>query len=193
MALSQQQEIRGRQHMRANHRYRLLIGSGVFGVLSVLAACGSQDGYAGQTAAAATATPVPPIAKMGETITRAGVSCTLLSAKPLPNSTLEAVPDGRTWLVVHVQLHNTSASQVQYSANYFKVVEGSGRVDGSEPPAIDNYSAFDGLYTGTLTPGDSITGALFFEVAAGDAQARLIWTPGDDLSESTQNAWLLGL
>ncbi len=132
------------------------------------------------------------VAKVGQTITVNGFSCTLLSVKKLASDEIVKPKPGNEFIVVHVKLNNGSSDEKDYSPIYFHVRSGAGNITDEEIGPPSSYTANNELNSGKLSAGGSVEGDIIFQVPTGDHKAQLTWQP-NILGNSTDNAWNLGL
>lgn len=131
-------------------------------------------------------------AKVGDTITVDGVSCTVTSVKTIQGDEITQPKAGNEFLVVHVKIANKSSSEFAYSSFDFKVKSGSGNLTDPEIVPPSTYTANSTLDTGNLASGGSVEGDIIIQAPNGDHHAELTWQPSI-FSSDTENAWNLGL
>lgn len=130
-------------------------------------------------------------AKVGDSITDDGVSCTLLSVRVIPADQYDPPKAGNEYIAVHVKIVNNSSSEFDYNEFDFHAKSGAGNVTDAEIPP-STYSANNLLNSGTLTQGGKVEGDVILQVPTGDHKADLTWTPSI-FSSNSDNVWSLGL
>jgi hypothetical protein len=141
-------------------------------------------------------TPIPTVAsgpaKIGQTITVNGVSCTLLKVGTIPDDDLGLLKAGNEWVVVTVKLVNNSGQDYEYMEYDFSIISGSGNATSPDIPPSTYTANNEMSVEATLTNGGSTTGDIIFQAPVGDHKAELSWKPSYS-SGTTDNVWLLGL
>jgi cytoskeletal protein RodZ len=131
------------------------------------------------------------VAKVGQTITVDGIATTLLSVQKLSVGAYDTPPkSGDEYVVVQVKMVNTGPNEVAYNEYDFHVENGSGNI--TDSTFTTSYNSKNGLNSGNLAAGGSVTGGIPFEVPIGDHQAKLTWQPSI-FGNSTTYSWNLGL
>lgn len=131
-------------------------------------------------------------AKVGQTITVNGLSCTLMSAKILPDDGAELLKAGNEWVVVHVKIVNQTNQDYHYSGEDFNIISGTGNATYPSviPPSTYHGTQFE--LSAALVPGGSTSGDIIFQALQGDHNAELSWKP-NFFGNTTDNVWELGL
>ena len=106
------------------------------------------------------------VSKVGGTITLNGVQATLVSAKTHQGTDVDIPKAGNEYIVVHVRLHNTTDSEVDYNVFDFHTKSGTGNITDESLVFFENSS--DELNSGKLAAGGSVEGDIVFEVKKGD-------------------------
>jgi Domain of unknown function (DUF4352) len=130
------------------------------------------------------------VAKVGQTITLDGVQATLVSAKTNQGTDVDIPKAGNEYIVVHVRLHNTTGTEVDYNVFDFHTKSGTGNITDASLVFFVNSS--DQLNSGKLAAGGRVEGDIVFEVKKGDHQAELTWQPSF-FQNAGDNGWTLGL
>ena len=136
-------------------------------------------------------TTLPGPAKIGDTITVDGISCTLVSVKYLPDDGIYMPKAGNEFIVVRVKLVNNSGTDFDYNEYDYHARSSAGDVTDPEI-SPETYTANDLLNSGKLSPSGTVTGDVILQVPKGDHKAELTWQPFYD-SGTTDNLWYLGL
>ncbi len=89
-------------------------------------------------------------------------------------SEYETADDGKTYIVVAVQLENISDRTKPYNPFDFRVQTAGGQV--LDP----TFAGIDTLNSGDLVTGGKVAGSIVFEVPVEEGSQYLIWKPGFD-------------
>jgi len=152
----------------------------------------SQQQVTPPTTAPTLSTNASGPAKVGQTITVSGVSCTLISVKIIPDDGAGWLKAGDEWVVVHVKIVNQTSQDYGYGQGDFTIINGTGNATGT---TVISPSTYNGTQIGigaVLVPGGSVTGDLIFEAEMGDHRAEMSWRP-NFVGNVTDNVWELGL
>lgn len=109
----------------------------------------------------------------GESATINGVKMTLVSAERKASlSEYDTADSGKQYLVLNVQLENTSDKTQPFNALNFKVQTVSGQVIDTSFQTVSNP-----LNSGDLVAGGKVTGSVVIEVPVETGHQYLIWKP----------------
>jgi Domain of unknown function (DUF4352) len=104
-----------------------------------------------------------------------GVTVTARNLHADPGGTFPP-PAGQYYAVVRVTLHNGGSSSAQYNAFYFSLQAKEDSIM-YDPFALDSAVSHTQLGSGTLAPGQTVSGDLAFQVPDADQHFRLYWKP----------------
>lgn len=155
---------------------------------AVISALGAVVNHPASFFGTPTATAAP--ARVGQALTSGGVSCTLVSIKPLAGDQFIAPKAGNVFLVARVWITNHSGGEYSYADSDFHAKTSAGVITGTALTP-STYTANVLLGGGSLTDGGTVIGDLIVEVPAHDHAAELTWSPGF-FSDDTSLAWNLG-